>query len=358
LPDERMRFVKPYWCNYETFTKGRWLGRKLKDVFLHEFHGFSEKYLKAACKLNRIIVNHKPVLDIDYILQNGDHIIHRVHRHEHPVLPKPIQIIENSDDLLVINKPASIPVHPCGKYKYNSITEMLKELGFSDLRVVHRLDRTTSGLLIFAKNYEVVCEEPLGPLICNLGIHCVRKDGKVAKTRFRRISTDGKTSIVRCFLETGRTHQIRIHLQFLGFPIFDDYIYNSKAWGPFKGKGGVFGKSLNELSKDVSEEHQASFWQEPPNPQYESKMDSDIDPLYDPTHDSDIYPLYDPLCLHCNIKRRLESPGYFMIHLHCFKYETSNWSFSSELPEWTKQSTDCSENTEKKNQIQINRKSL
>lgn len=74
------------------------------------------------------------MLDVDYILQNGDHIIHRVHRHEHPVLPKPIQIIENSDDLLVINKPASIPVHPCGKYKYNSITEMLKELGFSDLR--------------------------------------------------------------------------------------------------------------------------------------------------------------------------------------------------------------------------------
>ena len=83
-----------------------------------------------------------------------------------------IEIISNTDDLVVINKPCSIPVHPCGRYRHNSVTYMLaKDHGMTNLRcnfisklqihmnifitVLYRLDRLTSGLLIMAKSHEV-----------------------------------------------------------------------------------------------------------------------------------------------------------------------------------------------------------
>uniref|UniRef100_A0A914RP18 Pseudouridine synthase RsuA/RluA-like domain-containing protein n=1 Tax=Parascaris equorum TaxID=6256 RepID=A0A914RP18_PAREQ len=63
---------------------------------------------------------------------------------------------------------------------------------------------------------EVICEEPIGALVLTMGIQCVRSDGKSARTRFRCLWSDGKTSVVKCVLDTGRTHQIRVHLQYLG----------------------------------------------------------------------------------------------------------------------------------------------
>ncbi len=59
-------------------------------------------------------------------------------------------------------------------------------------------------------------DKPIATLLPSMGIQCIRADGKPARTRFTRLATDGKVSVVRCVLETGRTHQIRVHLQFLG----------------------------------------------------------------------------------------------------------------------------------------------
>lgn len=77
----------------------------------------------------------------------------------------------------------------------------------------------------------------------------VDEQGKDSLTVFNRISTDGKTSLVSCQPKTGRTHQIRLHLQYLGHPIIDDALYNSYDFGPNKGKGGDYGtKNLDEVS--------------------------------------------------------------------------------------------------------------
>lgn len=104
---------------------------------------------------------------------------------------------------------------------------------------------------------EVVCEEPI--LVTSFKIGFCRADpkGKDSRTVFNRLSFNGKTSVVRCLPLTGRTHQIRVHLQYLGFPILSDPIYGSSAWGPHRGKGGVTGKSDEELLKALMEEHQS-----------------------------------------------------------------------------------------------------
>ena len=70
-----------------------------------------------------------------------------------PVTSEEIKIITMTDDLVVVNKPASIPVHPCGRYRHNTVVFILaKEHGFKNLRTIHRLDRLTSGLLMFGRS--------------------------------------------------------------------------------------------------------------------------------------------------------------------------------------------------------------
>lgn len=68
---------------------------------------------------------------------------------------------------------------------------------------------------------EIECTEPLGVLSPSMGLQCVREDGKACKSTFRGIWTDGNESLVLCKISTGRTHQIRVHLQWLGM-VFDD----------------------------------------------------------------------------------------------------------------------------------------
>lgn len=104
---------------------------------------------------------------------------------------------------------------------------------------------------------EVVCEQPILVVSFKIGLCRVDPKGKECRTVFQRLSFNGKTSVVRCLPLTGRTHQIRVHLQYLGFPILNDPIYGSSAWGPHRGKGGLFEKSDQELLQALVEEHRS-----------------------------------------------------------------------------------------------------
>lgn len=199
-------------------------------------------------------------------------------------------MIHEDDDLVVINKPASIPVHPAGRYKHNTIIEIMRhERGGSFKALpVNRLDRLTSGIMFIAKHPkaaealttqitartvrkeylarvagrfpdgDVTCEQPILQISPKLGLNRVRANGKTAKTVFRRLAyyPDGSDdqesdkqrkpgkgySIVLAAPLTGRTHQIRVHLQFLGFPIANDPIYaNQRVWRFDLGAGDADG---------------------------------------------------------------------------------------------------------------------
>ncbi|XP_005559252.3 pseudouridylate synthase RPUSD2 isoform X3 [Macaca fascicularis] len=219
---------------------------------------------------------------------DNDFLRNTVHRHEPPVTAEPIRLLAENEDVVVVDKPSSIPVHPCGRFRHNTVIFILgKEHQLKELHPLHRLDRLTSGVLMFAKTAavseriheqvrdrqlekeyvcrvegefpteEVTCKEPILVVSYKVGVCRVDTRGKPCETVFQRLSYNGQSSVVRCRPLTGRTHQIRVHLQFLGHPILNDPIYNSVAWGPSRGRGGRIPKTDEELLRDLVAEHQA-----------------------------------------------------------------------------------------------------
>ena len=126
--------------------------RSSDDTFF--FH-HSQAYYAAAIRQGRILVSDNKV-DDNYIIKGGDILTHTVHRHEPGVAvysdqSPHVRIVEETDDVLVVDKPSTLPVHPCGGYHQNSLIELLQK-DFGKLYTIHRLDRLTSGLVLLGKN--------------------------------------------------------------------------------------------------------------------------------------------------------------------------------------------------------------
>ncbi|WVN86508.1 uncharacterized protein L203_101672 [Cryptococcus depauperatus CBS 7841] len=268
-----LRYIKPYWWPYKTFVKQRWIGRQLLEVITTEFRDRSSDYYRHALESGVTRVNGV-VAKPNLVLRNGDRIDNTVHRHEPPVTNDPILVLHIDRDrgFVVISKPGSLPVHAAGRYFRHTVLEMMEsDYGFKCYSV-NRLDRLTSGLMILAlsgkaasklarefvegkvkKEYvarvrgdfpeeEITVDKPLLTVDRQMGLVIVTPEGKNAMTLFKKVSYDKKRdqSVVRCRPQTGRTHQIRVHLQYLGHPIANDPLYStSTVWGPSLGKGGV-----------------------------------------------------------------------------------------------------------------------
>jgi 23S rRNA pseudouridine1911/1915/1917 synthase len=198
-----------------------------------------------------------------------------------PEVPASSEIHElfRDDALFVVDKPAGLPVHPSARYHHGTLVEQMKARYGETLRAdpAHRLDRETSGVLVCGRGAEVsrrlmaqfvagqVHKEYLavvegqpreddfiveaaiaeGTELIRIAVRIDEENGRPAKTRFRvlhRFERDGALfAVVRCFPETGRQHQIRIHLQRAGFPLVGD-----KMYGPDPGYFDRFSKKCLE----------------------------------------------------------------------------------------------------------------
>eukprot|EP00026_Physarum_polycephalum_P008473 Phypoly_transcript_08560.p1 GENE.Phypoly_transcript_08560~~Phypoly_transcript_08560.p1 ORF type:complete len:312 (+),score=56.57 Phypoly_transcript_08560:44-979(+) len=223
--DKDYRRVVPYDFTFQVSVKGRWVGRPILEVFSQEFSRLSGKDYETKIKRGDITIDGN-LVQPNTLLRLHNHVTHKVHRHEPPVVPGPIQIIYASDEVVVVDKPSSIPVHPCGMYRHNSVLFILAhEQGLTGLCGIHRLDRLTSGLLILARNAkaaktygeqissrqvqkqyvakvvgkfpstEVVVDEPIKVVNKRIGVNVVDPTGKPSKTTFNLHKYDEKSNM-------------------------------------------------------------------------------------------------------------------------------------------------------------------
>lgn len=387
-----LRKVYPYYFTYTTFCKGRWVGKNLIDVFIEEFCAHSKDEYAKNIAVGNIKINGKPVT-AEYVFKENDLLTNKVHRHEIAVAASPIKVIYSNEEFLVVDKPPSIPIHPCGRYRHNSLLYILaKDHGFKELYSVHRLDRMTSGLLIFTKTTKksqeiseqirerkvekeyicrvvgnfpdgiIHCKEPLEIISPKMGISIVSPTGKECETIFEKLSYNGTSSVVCCKPLTGRMHQIRVHLQYLGHPIINDPIYNHEhVFGPLKGKNGDVGKSREQLLEDLLQTHNLQKWLIEDGPvlqESNTNMQNSVDD--DQKNKMSLKALeyylksdgYEKLaekyikrpeniviedsCYLCHQKYMDPQPKDLIMFLHALKYQGEGWEFESELPSWAK----------------------
>ncbi|CAB9501385.1 pseudouridine(32) synthase, mitochondrial [Seminavis robusta] len=177
--EQFIRVIHPYAYTFSSFAKQRWIGRTVLDIYVTEFGSYPESYYKAAIRQGRILVSDNKV-DLSYKIQGKDVLTHIVHRHEPAVAVchegpsstcqdeknslQPatnsngkalIKVVDETDDLIILDKPGTLPIHPCGGYHRNSLTSILEGQRRTKYFNIHRLDRLTSGLVILAKSSEV-----------------------------------------------------------------------------------------------------------------------------------------------------------------------------------------------------------
>ncbi|EQC37532.1 hypothetical protein, variant [Saprolegnia diclina VS20] len=286
MPDG-YRHVAPYEHTFQVHVKARWFGKSLLDLFLLEFGGFDVSYYTQAITTGKITINGA-IAATTTLVRDGDYLEHHMHRHEPRVRCFRASMIEyEDDDMVVVNKPSTIPVHPCGAYRHNSMTFILAiDHQRHPLYPVHRLDRLTSGLLVLAKSPEkaqtmseqlvdrsmqkhyvakvagrfpnpdrdatssslfpsfdgvvTVAEDrwtpywkvdaPLKRISESENRHGYAPDGKASQTLIRVLTASDEYSVLECLPLTGRQHQIRVHLQLLGFPIANDPTYGPPSF--------------------------------------------------------------------------------------------------------------------------------
>ncbi|XP_026817361.1 RNA pseudouridylate synthase domain-containing protein 2-like isoform X1 [Rhopalosiphum maidis] len=386
-----LRKVYPYYFTFTTYTKGRWVGRTLMDVFGEEFRAHSSDEYERHIEKGSLTINNERVT-ADYVLKHNDLLANVVHRHEVPVANGTIDVIHLDDDIVVVNKPSSIPVHPCGRYRHNTVIFVLaKEHGLRDLKTIHRLDRLTSGVLMFGRTQNrartleaqirdrkvnkqyvcrvdgrfpesVECEQPIEVISYKIGVCKVSPSGKQCSTSFQLIGYNEKAdiSVVLCKPRSGRMHQIRVHLQYLGYPIQNDPLYNDTVFGPEKGRAGNFGKTDEQLVQDLIHAHNAENWSvtddglpiipvvddilpvllEAENGRPVVKNCATVDMSTQTGIDvpdvgfDETKLTVDAHCQECKIRYKDPKPADLVMYLHALKYSGPDWAYETPMPAW------------------------
>jgi RluA family pseudouridine synthase len=388
---DNIRHVEPYYQTITTTAKTRWLKRTVLDVLASEFRSVDAAEYKKRMENEEISVIHQIKLTkkqrkemkangsytkesnkrkivypeiLTHKLADNDVIQRIEHIHERDVIGvhrEDIEVIQEDDDILVVNKPSGIPIHPVQNYFYNSFAKVLELDGWPgrdpqrevQLRPCYRLDKLTSGVCILAKSsevaskiqtdiqnrnvekvylarvrgkfpgYENLREDPkatLGPVIaCNDDVIIIdtkkgKKDGimrKSAETLFQcvRYNAELDESIVMCFPKTGRTHQIRIHLRNLAHPIVNDPLY---------GKGQIMASRVIEDFQTLTDDYFHQVEQEAARKRMELESETE--------------------CSICDAKLYIQDKASSMVmYLHAFKYNLkgeSGWCFETKWPDW------------------------
>ena len=269
----------------EVSYKAEEAGKRL-DVFLVTYQPeLSRSHIQKLIDQGAVLVDGQ-VRKANYKLRGGETVSLVIPEAE-PVSVEPenipLDVLYEDKDIIVINKPRGMVVHPAAGVHTGTLVNALlyhcHDLSGinGEIRpgIVHRLDRDTSGVLVCAKNdvahldlaeqistktahrvYRAIVhgniKEEAGIIKGDIGRHpidrkkmaIVRENGKPAVTHFKVLERFGEYTLVECRLETGRTHQIRVHMTSIGHPLVNDPKYGPKKSSPF----AIKGQALHSLS--------------------------------------------------------------------------------------------------------------
>lgn len=265
-------------------SKGQ-ISLRIDKFLMTRIEGATRNKIQQAIENEMVLVNDKPI-KANYKIRPLDKIVIYDNRHpdSNEILPQdiPLNIVYEDDTLLLVNKPMGMVVHPgCGNPNGTLINAVAHHLiqqnpAFAEnelnrFGMVHRIDKNTTGLLVLAKTAPAMTslakqflnhtvhrryialvwgnfEEDEGTIVGHVGRHQrFRKlfttypdgeHGKDAITHWKVLERFNYVTLVECRLETGRTHQIRVHMQYIGHPLFNDDFYG----GDRIVKGTVFSR--------------------------------------------------------------------------------------------------------------------
>ena len=242
----------------------------------------SRSFIQKLIREEQVQVNGRPVKG-SYRVKAEDRVVFSLPKAMEPeILPEhiPLDILYEDEDVIVVNKPKGMVVHPAAGHSGGTLVNALLGHCGSSLSgingvlrpgIVHRIDMDTTGSIVACKNdrahnciaeqlrehsitrkYHALCQgnlkEDAGTIDRPVGRHPVdrkkmavnEKNGKRAVTHYRVLERFGKYTYIECRLETGRTHQIRVHMAHMGHPVYGDTVYGAKKPVP-----GLTGQCLH-----------------------------------------------------------------------------------------------------------------
>lgn len=256
-------------------------GKRLDIYIAENFNELSRTMIKKLIESNNILVNDKSE-KVSYKVQANDNISIDIPEAKETKLKAqeiPLDIIYEDSDIIVVNKPKGMVVHPANGNPDGTLVNAILSICKNSLSgiggelrpgIVHRLDKDTSGLIIVAKNdkahinmseqikernvkktyialvrgnvpeEEATINMPIGRSTKDRKKMAVTKNGKQAITHFKVLKRYSKYTLLEIKIETGRTHQIRVHMAEIGYPVVGDAVYSNG-----KNEFGIEGQMLH-----------------------------------------------------------------------------------------------------------------
>lgn len=254
-------------------------GERLDKALSLLIETLSRSYVSKLIKEDKVYVNGKPAKS-SYNLKTDDEVVFELPPSQEPDIVAediPLNVLYEDKDVIVVNKPKGMVVHPAaGHYSGTLVNALMYHCGqeLSGINgvmrpgIVHRIDMDTTGSLIVCKNdkahnfiagqlkehsierrYHAICHGVIkgdeGTVCKPIGRHPIERkkmavderNGKEAITHYKVLERFKDYTYVECKLETGRTHQIRVHMASIGYPLLGDEVYAGNRKSPFKTQG-------------------------------------------------------------------------------------------------------------------------
>ena len=251
-------------------TNSDYIGLRLDKVLVSELKDRSREFIMRLIDEGEVLVNDKKAKNSYRVKENDEITINIPEAKNLDATPQdiPLDVVYEDDDIIVINKPRDLVVHPSNGHEDGTLVNALLAhctnlSGINGVKrpgIVHRIDKDTTGLLVVAKNdyaheflakqledhtlhreyialVKGVIKEDDGKIIAPIGRDKYNrqkmavdvKNGKPAVTHFHVLKRFNQYTLISCVLETGRTHQIRVHMNYIGYPIEGDPVYGPKS---------------------------------------------------------------------------------------------------------------------------------